>query len=115
MRRRPRLVIATNVVVSGVFWGGKPAALLELAANDEIRLHSSVALLAELKATPAKPKLARALAAAGRSPAELVADYRRNVTLTATAGTVPVSSRDPDDNEVLACAIAAKADAIVSG
>lgn len=115
MRRRPRLVVDTNVVVSGLFWGGKPGALLALAGKSEIRLHTSAPLLAELKATLAKPKLARALDASGHSPAELVADYRRSVTLTRAAAAVPVSSRDPDDNRVIACAIAARADGIVSG
>jgi putative PIN family toxin of toxin-antitoxin system len=115
MRRKPRLVLDTNVVVSGTFWGGKPGALLALAGDGEIRLHTSAPLLAELRATLLKPKLARALDASGHSPAELVAEYRRAVTVTRAAASIPLSSRDPDDNRVLACAVAVRADAIVTG
>jgi uncharacterized protein len=115
MRRKPRLVLDTNVVISGLFWDGKPGALLTLAGDREIRLHTSAALLAELRATLLKPKLARALDASGHSPAELVAEYRRAVTVTRAAATISVSSRDPDDNRVIACAVAARADGIVTG
>jgi len=115
MKRKPRLVVDTNVVVSALFWGGKPLALLALAAEREIRLYSSSILLAELQATLAKPKLAAALAASERSAADHVADYRRLVTLTRFHALHSAISRDPDDDRVIACAVAAHADLIVTG
>jgi uncharacterized protein len=115
MKRRPRLVIDTNVVVSALFWGGKPLELMELAVEREVRLYSSPHLLAELQATLTKPKLVKALVASGRSPADHVASYRRLVTLTRR--TLPKArwSRDPDDDRVIACALAVRADFLVTG
>ena len=85
MKRKPRVVIDTNVVVSALLWGGSPLEVLVLAEQGEARLNTSPPLLAELAKTLAKPKLARALATSGRSIAEHVADYRRLVTLTRRA------------------------------
>jgi putative PIN family toxin of toxin-antitoxin system len=115
MRRKPRLVIDTNVVVSALLWGGKPLELLALAEQGEARLYASPPLLAELKKTIGKPKLARVLAASGRSAEEHVADYRRLVTLMRRALPAGAWSRDPDDDRVVACALAAGADFLVTG
>lgn len=115
MKRKPRLVLDTNVVVSALLWGGKPLDLLALAEQGEARLHASPPLIAELATTIAKPKLARALAANGRSAAEQVADYRRLVTLTRRAMPEGAWSRDPDDDRIIACALAARADFLVTG
>jgi putative PIN family toxin of toxin-antitoxin system len=115
MKRKPRLVIDTNVVVSALLWGGKPLDLLALAEQGEIRLYTSPPLIAELEVTIAKPKLARVLAASGRSTAEHVTDYRRLATLTRRALPEGAWSRDPDDDRVIACALAARADFLVTG
>ena len=64
-----RLVVDTNVLVSAFLWQGTPGRLIELAAEKEIELFTSRALLDELAATLAKRKLARYVAASGSSPA----------------------------------------------
>ena len=46
-----RLVIDTNVVVSGLLWLGNPGRLLEAAALGQVTLYTSPALLAELATT----------------------------------------------------------------
>jgi len=115
MKRRPRLVLDTNVVVSALLWGGKPLELLAFAEQGDARLHASPPLIDELASTLAKPKLARVLAASGRSTAEHVADYRRLVTLIRPALPEGAWSRDPDDDRVIACALAAQADFLVTG
>ena len=43
-----RLVLDTNVVVSGLFWGGPPRRLLDLARDGRVVLFSSGVLLDEL-------------------------------------------------------------------
>lgn len=115
MKRKPRLVLDTNVVISALFWDGKPLELMALAVDGEVRLYTSPALLAELQATITKPKLVKALMASGRSPTDHVAEYRRLVTLTHRVLPKGSWSRDPDDNHVIACALAARADFLVTG
>ncbi len=53
------LVVDTNVLVSAFLWQGKPGRLIELAAEKEIHLFTSRALLDELAATLEKNKLAK--------------------------------------------------------
>ena len=115
MKRRPRLVLDTNVVVSALFWDGKPLELMALAVEREVRLYAGAALLAELQTTLAKPKLVKALEASGRSASEHVDAYRRLVTLTRRSPAIGAWSRDPDDDRVIACALAVRADFLVTG
>ena len=115
MKRKPRLVIDTNVVVSAVLWGGRPLEILALAEAGQVRLYSTPHLLTELKATLYKPKLARALAASGRAATEHAANYRRLVTLTRRDLPPGAWSRDPADDHVVASALAARADFLVTG
>lgn len=51
MRRKPRLVIDTNVLVAAYVWDGRPLELLALADERQVRLYTSPPLLAELQAT----------------------------------------------------------------
>jgi putative PIN family toxin of toxin-antitoxin system len=109
-RRKPRLVLDTNVVVSAVLWGGKPELLLALAGEGEIRLFTSKHLHEELRATLDRPKFAEAVAATGLTVDEIVSDYRRLSTRVRAAQLDRAYSRDPDDDHVIACALAARAD-----
>jgi len=79
-----------------------------------MQLFSSEPLLVELGEVLNRPHLAKPLAAIGRRPADVLADYAQAVEIV-TPDHVPEVSRDPDDDQVLACALAAKADAIISG
>ena len=115
MSARPRVVLDTNVVASAILWEGKPGRLLALARDGEIRLFTSRTLLNEFRATLQKPKLAKALAATGSTADALLADYRRLATVVQAPALAVAVSRDPDDDRIIACAIAARADVIISG
>ncbi|MDA8108797.1 MAG: putative toxin-antitoxin system toxin component, PIN family [Betaproteobacteria bacterium] len=109
-----RLVLDTNVVVSAVLGSGAPARLIELATEAEIELAASSDLLAELADVLAREPIARRLALAETSLAELSALYESLVDLVEPAS-IARTAPDPDDDRVLACALAAGADLIVSG
>lgn len=115
MRRRPRWVADTNVLVSAFLWQGTPGRVVELARDKEVQLFTSRVLLDELAATLAKKKLARYVAATGLSAEQIVTSYRRIVTLVTARQLDARVSRDADDDAVLACALAARADLVVSG
>lgn len=62
-----------------------------------------------------RDKFKRQIAKRGLSVEEIFESYAALIEIVAPASIVPVIVRDPDDDVVLATAIAAKADLIVSG
>jgi predicted nucleic acid-binding protein len=62
-----------------------------------------------------REKFAKRVRAAGLSAAELVQDYEHLAEIVTPEPLPAPVSRDPDDDHVLACALAAKAELIVSG
>lgn len=110
-----RLVTDTNVVVSGLLWLGNPGRLLEAAALGRVTLYTSPALLAELTETFNTPKLARPIVRSGMTLAGLLERYLNVVIVVQPAAVPRVVPNDVDDDQVLACALAANAELIVSG
>jgi len=110
-----RVVLDTNVVASALLWGGTPERLIEAAGEGALELFTSEALLAELAGILGRAKFAARLKLKNVSAAEIVARYRE-IAETIEAGPIEVAQlRDPDDSAVLACALTARAEAIVSG
>lgn len=110
-----RLVADTNTVVSGLLWQGAPRRLVNLGRSRQISLFTSQALLAELAEVLARDKFAKRIAAAKLSARTLVTDYALMAQLIEVASLPAPVSRDPDDDAVIACALTAKAEIIVSG
>jgi uncharacterized protein len=110
-----RLVLDTNTAVSGLLWSGPPRLVFDAAIIGIVSLCTSAVLLDELRDVLQRPKLARRLALRGFTIQELLDEY---VQLTVVVSPAPLSmpvAVDPDDDAVLACAIAAQAAVIVSG
>ncbi len=110
-----RLVVDTNVVVSGLLWLGNPGRLLEAAALGQVTLYTSPALLAELSETLNTPKLARPIVRSGLSLGDLLDRYLNVAIVVQPVATPRVVPDDTDDDQVLACGLAANAGLIVSG
>lgn len=110
-----RLVIDTNVVVSAQLRGSVPRHLLELAHSEEVSLFSRAPLLDELARVLTEPKFSPRVANSGSDIDDLVLGYAEWVTLVMLALLVESVFRDIDDGQVIATAVAARADAIVSG
>ena len=110
-----RVVLDTNVVASGFLWGGMPRQLLQAAREKKLQLCTSTTLLLELTDILGRAKFARKFAAAQLSVDQLVERYTLLTTVVHPATITPTILNDPDDDQVLACALAAKAEPIVSG
>lgn len=109
-----RLVLDTNVVIAAVMGAGPPSRLIELATEGAIDLFSSDTLIAELADVLSREHVTRRLARKGRSADEILTLYEDLVERIIPAEIARTVS-DPDDDAVLACALAAAVDLIVSG
>jgi uncharacterized protein len=110
-----RVVADTNTLVSGLLWHGNPRRVLEAARAGTPQLYTTAALLAELEEVLQRSKFAQRLSLAGVTSHMLVLGYAALAWLVEPAEITPVILADPDDDAVLACAVAARAEMIVSG
>jgi putative PIN family toxin of toxin-antitoxin system len=110
-----RLVLDTNTVLSGLIWRGPPGMLIDAARDGRILLFSSVPLLAELQGVLERDKFAGVIAKRGVSVSDLLDGYVAMVEIVRPVRLGSTILRDPDDDVVLATALAASVDAIVSG
>lgn len=110
-----RAVFDTNVLMSGLLWRGTPHALLEQARNSTLTLISSPALLTELAQVMDRPKFDVILLRSHTSRAQSLAEVRQLAEVIDPLPLTQPVCRDPDDDAVLALAVAAQADLVVSG
>jgi putative PIN family toxin of toxin-antitoxin system len=104
-----KVVIDTNVFLSGIFWAGPAGDVLELWANDRIELVASAAILEEYE---------RVLAEMERKEPDRADFWRLFIAQYSTTIDPPARflvCRDPKDNMFLDCAVAAGAKCLVSG
>jgi uncharacterized protein len=106
-----RVVLDSNVIISGFLFGGPPARVLGYAADGSVQCFVSLPILDEVREVLQRPKF-------GLSPEQALAfiealhDLCQVVAPTGKAQAVPA---DPDDDMVLECAAAAGASLIISG
>lgn len=110
-----RAIIDTNVLVSGFFWHSAPHGLLERVRSGEVMLVISPALLVELADVISRPKFDSILARSNTSRERTLDELRRLAEVVEAPPLPQPVCRDPDDDAVLAAAIAGQVDLIVSG
>ena len=110
-----RLVADTNTIVSALLWRGSPHRLIAAINDYPIAFYTSRVLLDELADVLPRRKLGKAVRATGKTSAQLIAEYEGLVNVVAPASIRRTVPDDADDDQVLACALAARADLIVSG
>jgi putative PIN family toxin of toxin-antitoxin system len=111
-----RIVLDTNVVLSALLWRGTPHQLLTtISQRADIQLYSSAALLEELADVLMRASASKRLALIGTSAQTVLADYIEVIQLVEPASVPRVVAGDADDDQVIAAAVAARADLIVSG
>lgn len=111
-----RIVLDTNVVLSALLWRGTPHQLLTVIRQQPgVQIYSSTALLDELADVLTRPSATKRLAVIGKTAREVLSDFVEAVELVEPTTVPRVVPTDPDDDQVIAAALTAHADLIVSG
>jgi putative PIN family toxin of toxin-antitoxin system len=104
-------VADTNVLVSGLLFGGPPGAVIEAAVEGTYTLALSATILAELEGVLLRAKFGL--------HEELVRTLVRDIESVAVvfypSKSHQVVEDDPADNAIVDCAVEAKANYVVSG
>lgn len=110
-----RIVIDTNIWVSGLLWRGKPWQLLRLAEDGKVKICIAYQMLLELTEVLAYPQFQERLDALGLTPQQLAAfALSLSSPVEVSREGTPIIEDDPDDDIFLLCAIAAGASCVVS-
>jgi putative PIN family toxin of toxin-antitoxin system len=104
------VVLDTNIIASATFWRGKPAHCLEAWAVGRYALAVSHPILAEYEEVIARLAM--------RYPDKLQTDWLSGIKQAGhlyLPASLASFSADPDDQAFIECAIAARADYLVTG
>lgn len=106
-----KIVCDTNVVLSGVLFGGPCRAILRLISEGRLKGFTSIALLAELETVLLRPKFGLTV----REVEAIIDLVSQTFVLVLPTEAVAVFTDDRDDDAVIEAALAAKAEVVVSG
>lgn len=110
-----RVVIDTNVWVSGLLWRGAPWRLLCLAEAGQVEICAAAEALIELAQVLSYEQLQPRIRELGLEPSDIVAYAANLATVFDVPAGEPIVLADPDDDVFLRCAIGARAAFIISG
>ena len=106
-----KIVIDTNIFISSFFWGGNPKEVFERVVNgldeliitDEI-LHEIAVVMSSSKFSLEKSEI--------DDYVKIIERFSRKIK---SVNKLVFSSRDPDDDKILKCAISGDVDFIITG
>ncbi|OAT80392.1 putative toxin-antitoxin system toxin component, PIN family [Desulfotomaculum copahuensis] len=111
-----KIVLDTNVVVSGILVSnGPPAKILDLWIENKFRVIISQALIEEYFDVLLRPKFRRAGTIIERQDILMGLLSLENTIIVFPGTELDVIKSDPEDNRVLECALAGEVQYIVSG
>ena len=105
-----KIVVDTNVVISGIFFGGVPRKIVEAVADGAIDAYATAEILDEYMGIIASMIERKQ----GRINQSILSPLFSAIKIIETESRIEVC-RDPDDNKFIECAVDAKALYIVSG
>lgn len=110
-----RVVLDTNVIISGYIWGGKPGLVLRGIFKKEYDLYTSQEQILELASVLYRVKFITSLRRSRLTPGDIIKNFKQN-SITVMLRKIPdFIVDDPADNLIIALASAAKADYLITG
>lgn len=105
-----KVVVDTNIIISAIHFGGQPAQIIKLAIEEKIKFFISREIITEILGV-----LQRKFAYGKAALKEVEELLLTTSSLVRPKQTVKIIKNKPPDNRILECALAAKADYLVSG
>lgn len=106
-----KVVIDTNVYVSGILWNGNESRIVDMCMDGILRNHTSISILSELERVLSYRKFNLT----NEEIDKLVKIYFSFSKLISVKTDIDIKSRAPSDNQILECAIVSEVDYIISG
>ncbi len=111
-----RIVLDTNQHISAIIQpNGRPAQILRLWRAGVIELAISPLILEEFEIVVYRPRIQQKYNLSDEDIAEYLEMLREFAIMVSGSITVNAVPDDPDDNIIIACALEAKVDLIISG
>lgn len=107
---QPVVVYDTNVLISGMVWGGIPYGCIELAQQETVEGLTCDEILNEFE-----DKLTTKLDFSASGAAEIVAGLLDFVQIVEIPNRLKGITADPDDDMIIECALVGEATHIVTG
>lgn len=105
-----KIVVDTNVVISGLFFGGKPGEIIKAIVNSKIKACATTEIIDEYSEIVERMILKKH----GEINVNLLLPLINSFEIIRRKSNIKIS-RDPDDDKFIECAIDGKALYIVSG
>lgn len=110
-----RVVLDTNIWLSGLLWGGVPDQILQLVEQGEIEAIGSEEILDELQKTLQRPKLQKRLKQLEITADSVMLIVRQTMTVVRIEILEIPGLRDLKDAIIVASAVSGHADLIITG
>lgn len=112
---KPGIVADTNVIISGLLWTGAPHEIFKLAEDKLITIFSSFPIIEETSEVLGRRKFIPRIEKLNTTREELIESLINAIEIVQPLETVKLINADPDDNQILECALAAPVEFIISG
>lgn len=109
--RKPRVVLDTNVLISAIIFGGPPRKILQMIFTGSITGCLSMPILEEMIAVLRRRKFGFS----AEQSMHIMEELHGLCEMVSPDSEMNAVPQDPDDNRILECALAARADFIISG
>jgi putative PIN family toxin of toxin-antitoxin system len=115
MKQETRVVLDTNIWISALLWGGKPAKIIKAAEQGRISILTSEGIISEISQVLTYPKLKRIYQSEGLGIENLIETVLKISRLVNVNKNLAVVKEHPADDKFIECAQASGAEYIVSG
>jgi putative PIN family toxin of toxin-antitoxin system len=105
------VVLDSNVVLSAFLYGGRPKQIFQMVLSGSIQLASSEALLNEIRGVLQRPKFGLNT----QFIQTILSEYSGVAKWKEPTEHFSIVQDDPNDNQFIDCAVAAKADYLITG